>query len=81
MNPDDFENQLRRQPVRPVPAEWRGEILARAKSALAESEELEVSRLLTETGDRGRGRGRQRGRVRVEAAAGWFAALEHFLFR
>jgi hypothetical protein len=32
MNPGDFENQLRRQPVRPVPAEWRGEILAAAKA-------------------------------------------------
>ena len=33
MNPDDFENQLQRHPIRPAPAEWRAEILATAKAA------------------------------------------------
>src|SRR5262245_13389332 len=33
MNPDDFEEQLRRQPIRPVPREWRGEILGTARRA------------------------------------------------
>ena len=32
MNPDDFEQRLSRQPLRPVPAEWRAEVLARAGS-------------------------------------------------
>ncbi len=30
MKPDDFEQKLQRQPLRQVPAEWRGEILAAA---------------------------------------------------
>ena len=30
MNPDPFEQHLSRQPLRPVPAEWRDELLARA---------------------------------------------------
>jgi hypothetical protein len=30
MNHDDFEQKLQRQPLRPVPAEWREEILAQA---------------------------------------------------
>ena len=30
MNPDPFEHRLTRQPLRPVPAAWRDEILARA---------------------------------------------------
>jgi len=30
MTPDPFEQRLTRQPLRPVPAEWRAEILARA---------------------------------------------------
>ncbi|HKW28479.1 MAG TPA: hypothetical protein VJT54_04025 [Verrucomicrobiae bacterium] len=30
MNHDDFEQKLRRQPLRQVPAEWRAEILAAA---------------------------------------------------
>jgi hypothetical protein len=33
MNPDDFENELRRRPIRPVPAEWRAEILRAANAA------------------------------------------------
>jgi hypothetical protein len=32
MNPDNFEQKLQRQPLRQVPAEWRGEILAAATS-------------------------------------------------
>jgi len=32
MNHDDFEQRLQRQPLRPVPAEWREEILAAAAS-------------------------------------------------
>jgi hypothetical protein len=35
MNPGDFEKQLERRPLRPVPAEWRAEILAAAKTAAA----------------------------------------------
>jgi hypothetical protein len=34
MNPDDFEPELQRQPIKPVPAEWRAEILARAGAAV-----------------------------------------------
>jgi hypothetical protein len=30
MKPDDFEQKLQRQPLRQVPAEWRGEILTAA---------------------------------------------------
>jgi len=30
MKPDDFESRLRRQPLRPIPPEWRAEILAAA---------------------------------------------------
>lgn len=33
MNFDDFESELRRQPLRPVPAAWRDEILAAAQRA------------------------------------------------
>jgi hypothetical protein len=33
MKPDDFEQQLRRQPLRPVPGEWRDEILTAARAA------------------------------------------------
>ncbi len=32
MNPDDFEKQLQRQPLRQPPAAWRGEILAAARA-------------------------------------------------
>jgi len=35
MKPDDFENQLQRQPLRPVPTEWRAEILREAKDSAA----------------------------------------------
>jgi hypothetical protein len=31
MNTDDFEKRLQRQPLRPIPAEWRDEILAAAR--------------------------------------------------
>lgn len=33
MKPEDFEQKLQRQPLRPIPAEWRAEILAAAKQA------------------------------------------------
>jgi len=35
MNLDEFEQNLQCQPLRQVPSEWRGEILAAAKSAAA----------------------------------------------
>jgi hypothetical protein len=35
MKPEEFEEQLKRQPIRPVPAEWRTEILAAANAATA----------------------------------------------
>jgi hypothetical protein len=34
MNPDDFERQLQRQSFRPVPVEWRAEILAASATAV-----------------------------------------------
>ena len=33
MKPDDFEQKLSRQPLRPVPTEWRAEILSTAQAA------------------------------------------------
>jgi len=33
MNTDDFEKRLERQPLRPIPPEWRGEILGAARRA------------------------------------------------
>lgn len=38
MNTDGFEQHLRRQPPRRLPAEWRDEILAAARTAQAEAE-------------------------------------------
>jgi len=38
MKPDDFEAQLQNQPLRGLPAEWRGEILSAAKEAVNEQE-------------------------------------------
>jgi hypothetical protein len=35
MKPDDFENQLQRQPLRPVPTGWRAEILHESKASVA----------------------------------------------
>jgi hypothetical protein len=37
MNTDDFEQRLQRQPLRPVPPEWRDEILAAARAGAAPS--------------------------------------------
>jgi hypothetical protein len=34
MNRDDFETKLRRQPLRPVPPEWRAEILHTARQSV-----------------------------------------------
>lgn len=33
MNSDDFEKRLQRQPLRPIPGEWRAEVLRRAEAA------------------------------------------------
>jgi hypothetical protein len=33
MNPDEFEQRLRRQPLRPAPAQWRDEILVAAQTS------------------------------------------------
>ena len=35
MKPDDFENQLQRQPLRATPSEWRAEILCEANKFVA----------------------------------------------
>jgi hypothetical protein len=33
MKPDDFESRLQRQPLRPIPPEWRAKMLATARAA------------------------------------------------
>jgi hypothetical protein len=38
MKPDDFEQQLQNQPLRPAPAGWRAEILRQAAGADAKSQ-------------------------------------------
>jgi hypothetical protein len=38
MKPDDFESQLQRQPLRGLPAEWRGEILSVVKTEMGDDE-------------------------------------------
>ena len=53
MNSGDFESELRRQPVRPVPGEWRGEVLAAAGTVISNqrsviSGQSAVSRLRTD---------------------------------
>ena len=35
MKPDEFEKQLQRQPLRPVPDHWRAEILREAKASVS----------------------------------------------
>lgn len=35
MKPDDFENQLQRQPLRAAPSEWRAEILQAARASVS----------------------------------------------
>ena len=37
MSTDDFEQRLQRQPLRPIPTEWRAEILSHANAAPHES--------------------------------------------
>jgi hypothetical protein len=37
MNPEEFEQQLSRRPLRPVPPEWRAEILREARAAAPSS--------------------------------------------
>ena len=48
MNTDDFEEQLRRQPMRKIPADWRGPILGACacKEAVAEESRVPAWRLL-----------------------------------
>ncbi len=41
MKPDDFEQRLRQEPLRPVPAEWREEILSAAQAAAARPSTLD----------------------------------------
>jgi hypothetical protein len=43
MNQDGFEREASRQPLRPVPAEWRREILAAARTAV-EPERVRIPR-------------------------------------
>lgn len=45
MKPDDFEQKLQRQPLRQIPGEWRGEILAAAAADV--NRRQEVSREFT----------------------------------
>lgn len=44
MNLDEFEQHLARQPLRPLPPEWRAEILGAATAAAAVSTEAEPRR-------------------------------------
>jgi hypothetical protein len=44
MKPEDFEQRLQRQPLRQVPAAWRGEILAAAREAEASRHPSPVTR-------------------------------------
>lgn len=48
MNTDDFEEQLRRQPMRQIPADWRGPILGACawKETVAEEARVPAWRLL-----------------------------------
>ena len=41
MKPDDFEQRLQRQLLRPVPVEWRAEILTACRESKFESREAE----------------------------------------
>src|SRR6266404_9172908 len=45
MKPDDFEERLQRQPLREVPAEWRGEILSATRRAMLPSPGSRTSNL------------------------------------
>jgi len=62
MKPDDFEQMLRGQPARKVPAEWRGEILATTQAASC-SRSDGCSQLSTLNSQLGCGHARRRGRV------------------
>ena len=44
MNTDDFEKRLQRQDMRPIPREWRGEILDAARRASAHQRSTPNSR-------------------------------------
>jgi hypothetical protein len=45
MKPDEFENQLQRQPLRQAPTEWRAEILRQANASVA----ADVRRLILDS--------------------------------
>ena len=45
MKPDDFEERVQRQPLRELPPEWRGEILAGARRAMPPSPGSRTSNL------------------------------------
>src|SRR6266567_567440 len=45
MKPDDFEERVQRQPLRELPPEWRGEILAGARRAMSSSRRSGTSNL------------------------------------
>ena len=49
MNLDDFEQRLQRQPLRPVPDEWRAEILGAANAAVGERQPRAVGSSLNPT--------------------------------
>ncbi|MFA5192881.1 MAG: hypothetical protein WC740_19395 [Verrucomicrobiia bacterium] len=49
MSNDDFEKKLERQPMRAVPAEWRGQILREAAAAASDNRSSVQSRRRSET--------------------------------
>lgn len=49
MSNDDFEKKLERQPMRPVPAEWRGQILREAVAAVSDNRSSVQSKRRSET--------------------------------
>ena len=42
MNLDDFEQRLRREPVKPIPSEWREQILTQARATQPETRNSEL---------------------------------------
>jgi hypothetical protein len=50
MSPEDFEKQLKQRPMRPVPTEWRAEILAAANAARSVSRHNPKTSLLATIG-------------------------------
>ena len=49
MSTDDFEKQLERQPMRAVPAAWRGDILREAVAAVSDRRSLAQDKWRSET--------------------------------